>query len=447
MPDIIIFSQKQSARLQYVLDWVFKDIFRLNYLLTGDTEKIKNEHFFISYGTFFPNALYIPASGLLWEKCIQKQQIKTGLWKGIPAFFYRDKKNVTGVQGQFHSIPVTGSDEHLPFDFFSAIFYLITRYEEYLDYAPDKHQRFPHSESILYKNNCLKRPVADEWIYEFYLLLKKRITIDLPAFGYQPTYDIDIAFSFKHKGFQRTTGALVKSFLKGNFKEIAERISILTGRKKDPFDCFDELFRIHKAYNLTPFYFVLASLKTTSFDRNNHPALASMKKLIKDFNAQGNTGMHPSYFSFEKEVFRNEKAFLEKTAGKKIRDSRQHYIRLRLPETYYHLSEEGMCNDWSMGYGAHLGFRAGTGRSFFWFDLKNEQVHSIKVHPFCFMDTTAHFEEKLNAEAAFEQLESMKTLLQKTGSSLVTVFHNFSLGTDPQWQGWKELYFDFLKRI
>src|SRR5690606_19571944 len=108
-----------------------------------------------------------------------------------------------------------------------------------------------------------------------------------------------------------------------------------------------------------------------------------MQNLIQGFEAEGKTGMHPSYFSFEKCIFKKEKAFLEETTGKKLSDSRQHYIRLKVPETYYHLIEEAITDDWSMGFGAQLGFRAGTGRSFLWYDLKNETVSFLRIHPFC----------------------------------------------------------------
>ena len=170
-----------------------------------------------------------------------------------------------------------------------------------------------------------------------------------------------------------------------------------------------------------------------------------MQKLIKGFSREGTPGMHPSYFSSRQEIFLSEKEVLEKISAQKIHQSRQHYIRLHLPQTYYDLTARGIREDWSMGFGSKSGFRAGTGRSFFWYDLQGERPTLLRVHPFCFMDSTAHFEEGLTAEEAFNKLREMYLILKQTHSRLVTVFHNFSLGTDPQWRGWKEAYYRFLK--
>jgi hypothetical protein len=98
-----------------------------------------------------------------------------------------------------------------------------------------------------------------------------------------------------------------------------------------------------------------------------------------------------------------------------------------------------------MGYGSRSGFRAGTGRSFLWYDLTTESTTPLRVHPFCFMDSTAHFEEGLSPDEAFTKLDQMRARLMLTHSSLVTVFHNFSLGSDKGWDGWAERYEQFLK--
>ena len=97
-----------------------------------------------------------------------------------------------------------------------------------------------------------------------------------------------------------------------------------------------------------------------------------------------------------------------------------------------------------MGYGSKSGFRAGTGCSFLWYDLSLERPAPLRIHPFCFMDTTAHYDEGLTSEQAFLKLDSYANILQQTNSRLVTVFHNFSLGTDKEWKGWRELYEKFI---
>ena len=80
---------------------------------------------------------FIKAYGLLTEKGISNQEIIFDYWNKLPIFF-----NV--------------KDSVLPFDIFSASFYLVSRYEEYLPHIKDKYDRFDAKESIAYKNNFLQ---------------------------------------------------------------------------------------------------------------------------------------------------------------------------------------------------------------------------------------------------------------------------------------------------
>jgi hypothetical protein len=41
----------------------------------------------------------------------------------------------------------------------------------------------------------------------------------------------------------------------------------------------------------------------------------------------------------------------------------------------------------------------------------------------------------------------MTRILQRTGSTLITIFHNFSLGTDEGWKGWRNAYEQYVAEI
>jgi len=424
MAAITIYATRESSRLRYVLDWVFTDILHVSYELVTDENELKGMSFFISYGADFPNALSIPDAGLLWENEIKTHDISIGEWRKIPTLYQE-----------------SASAHTLPFDLLSAVFFLIVRYEEYYPHTSDKHGRYPVAESLLYKNNWLQRPLIDEWLYEFYHLLKeKNIPVHLTQFSYTPTYDIDMAYSYKHKGLRRTIGGFTKSILKGDFAAVAERRKVLLTNALDPFDSFVFIKHIHSAYNLKPVYFILTAIQTSRFDKNIDPYEEAMQKIIRRISKDGIIALHPSYYSEDEAVFEKEKRTLQQIAGTKIDRSRQHYLKMKLPDTYRMLIKKGMRHDYTMGYGNALGFRAGTGRSFPWFDLEQNKATQLTVHPFCFMDTTAHFEEQLSLEDAFLILNTMKNTLQSTSSKLITIFHNFSLGTDRKWNGWNDMY-------
>lgn len=430
METIALYSPEHSHRLKFVSDWLFKERLQLDYVIITDPADIPKYPLVITYGKAAGDGISIPDSGLLWQKGIQKPEIATGLWNDIPTLF------------------ACGEPSHtLPFDIFSAIFFLLSRYEEYLPYKPDKHGRYPPTGSILFKKGWLLRPVADEWVHAFRKQLQHafKVNISTTPFLYRPTYDIDMAYSHLYKGARRIVGAYIRALLKVDLKQLKERTHVLKKKQKDPFDSFRWLRQLHKEYGCKPVYFVLSSLKTTAFDKNIHPRHPAMVRVIKNLTRDGVVGIHPSYYSTEEKVMMDEKATLEQITGTKMLVSRQHYIRVKTPSTYRMLIQQGIDEDYTMGYGSKLGFRAGTGNSFLWYDLENEQVTQLRIHPFCFMDTTAFYDSRMSVSEAFEVLEGMSRILEKTGSTLVTVFHNFSLGTSSEWKGWRQAYEQFLQ--
>ena len=429
MESIVVYSAANSTRLKYVLDWLLKERLHLSYSITNDVEATNGLPFFIAYGKPLPKSISIPDTGMLWKNGMKICDPATGMWKDIPALFAWPDSEYT-----------------LPFDLFSAIFFLLSRYEEYYPFVPDKHGRYPAVNSILYKNGWLQRPLADEWVYAFSKELQAATGITIPAtsFSFQPTYDVDMAYSHLHKGIRRIAGAYMRALVKMKLGQISERTQVLKNKQKDPYDSFRWLRQLHKEYDCKPIYFILAAFKTTAFDKNIHPTHPAMMRVIKNIVRDGAIGVHPSYYSDEGDTVSKEKKILENISGRNITISRQHYIRVKTPETYRMLMKNDITEDYSMGYGSHLGFRAGTGNSFYWYDLENDTITPLRIHPFCFMDTTAHFEAKLSPSEAFYKLNAMSKILEKTGSTLTTIFHNFSLGTASEWKGWRSAYEHFL---
>ncbi len=427
MDTIVVYCNQNSPRLEYVSDWLFRERLQLNFRIVTDIADITANEHVVGYGVGNETRLSVPMAGLLAETGTHPVNPDKGKWNGIPTFF-----------------DMADAGCSLPFDMFSAIFYLLSRYEEYQPYEPDKHGRYPAVESILYKSGVLSRPVVDEWVATFRNLLSDTfdISLPLPLFTFRPTYDIDMAYSHLHKGFGRIAGAYIKALLKIDIRQITTRTKVLKKKQKDPYDSFRWLRQLHKEYGFSPAYFILSAQQTTKFDRNIHPEHPAMVRVIKNLVREtgARIGIHPSYYSDTGDVMKEEKALLEQILKYKTRKSRQHYIRLKIPNTYRLLLKNNITEDYSMGYGSHLGFRAGTGCSFMWYDIENEAPAPIRVFPFCFMDTTAHYEMGLPPSEAFDLLRNMSQSLEETGSMLITVFHNFSLGTDEEWSGWRQAY-------
>lgn len=419
--DILIYTTLDSPRLRFVLEWLFRERLGLSYKVMPDKTDTSSAYT-IGYGNTV-GGINIFAAGLLSETGTKSQRVSLDNWQDLDVLYNsRDNKYT------------------IPFDLFSGIFYLLSRYEEYLDFSPDRHGRFPHTSSIL--NSVLERPVVDEWVDYFRKSLEQHwnISIPGPVFSIEPTYDIDIAWAYRNKGLKRFIGSLVKDLATLRLPRLFERLG------KDPYDAFGWMRALHQRYGIKPKYFILAALEVSAFDKNISLHQRSMRVLVKALSMEGEIGTHPSYYT-EGQIgkLRAEKEVLEQVVNRPIMISRQHYIRLRFPETYRQLMAVSVTEDYSMGYSTHIGFRAGTSQSFNWYDLDREKTTGLRIHPFCFMDTTARFDMALSPEQAFNRLHQLSDTLMKIGGKLTTVFHNFSLGTDRGWKDWREQYETLLK--
>lgn len=423
---ITVYAAFDNARLRYVLDWILKERWNVDYTLVHDEAAARAAPFLLSYGMDFEHAVFIPDNGMLRGKGGSEYMANVYGWDH-------------GLFGPLH------------FDLLAAIFWNLARCEEYEPHSPDRHGRFPHEQSKLFRNGWLERPLVDEWLHRLKWLFEEktgytgRLAARQQPPWFLPTYDIDIAWSYRHKGLVRSAGAFVKNALSLRWGAVKQRLLTATGQATDPYDSFALIEKLHAVYTMPSLFFVLAAEQTSAFDKNIAPGHPKMQQLIRELSGWSSVNLHPSYFSQEQpERFAREKNILEQVTGQPIDRSRQHFIRMSLPATYRFLLAQGIRDDYSMGYATHIGFRAGTSFPFFWYDLEKEEQTSLRVHPFCFMDTTARFFMKLSSEDAFRRLWGLRNAMVNTGGSLVTVFHNFSLGTDPGWKGWREEYISFM---
>jgi len=431
---VLIYSHISSSRLLYICHFIFREQLGIDFELTIDSEAFKNhEGAKINYSDskIDANEFYIQNHPLLFENEIKEQAIDCFTSSGSKTFF-----------------KTANSD--FPFDIFAASFYLLSRYEEYLPHEKDEYGRFAHKNSLAYKEDFLNQPLINIWLNEFADKLKAkspagslRTTFNFQpsTFSFQPTYDIDIAYSYKHKGLLRNAGGFIKS-------PSAERIKVLGGGK-DPFDCYNWLNNLHKQYQLEPIYFFLVAEKNGEFDKNILPRKEAMWQLVKKHAALYEIGIHPSWQSNAKpSLLKNEMEWLAEMSGlKHINISRQHYIKLSLPQTYRTLIEAGIENEFSMGYGSINGFRASVASPFFWYDLEKEIQTSLRIHPFCFMDANAYYEQKQNAEQSFEELMNYYKVCKAVNGTLITIWHNNFLGTAKEFAGWREMYERFIPQV
>ena len=427
---LLIYSDKISPRLQYISQFIIGEQLGISYQLTDDKSELnRHEGAILQYAqekTSIDQKKYffIKANGLLTESGIQPVDIDI-LQKGKQLFLF----------------PQENTD--FPLDIFSAGFYLISRYEEYLPHDLDLYGRFSHTASVAFQHGFLNRPLLNEWIVQLGECLKSffpSISQNRVRFSFEPTYDIDIAYAYTGKSFIRNLGGFIKN-------PDMERWQVLAGKRKDPFDAYESMDRWHHEYSLQPVYFFLVAGKRGKYDKNIDPQHPMLHSLIKAVSNKYKIGLHPSWNSnFKDELLEAEKNTLEQISGSEITLSRQHYIRFNLPDTFRKLAAAGIKEEYSMGYGSINGFRASTGSSFLWYDLEKEQTTDLRIFPFCFMEANSYYEQQQSTEMTLEEMEYYLMICRSYHCPMRTIFHNQFLGSDKSFKGWKEIYVSFLQR-
>ncbi len=400
----------------------------IDFKLTIDSEKFKSHtgpKINYSNSKLSQDEFHISNHPLLFESGIKPQQINCFVTTNNKAFFKTENSD-------------------FPFDILAATFYLLSRYEEYLPHEKDMYGRYDYVNSLANKEDFLNLPLVNIWMLKLAEALKLKfpsLHIQLPTFNFQPTYDIDIAYAYKHKGLLRNIGGFLKS-------PSAERINVLAGNSKDPFDCYDWLHQFHQQNSLQPVFFFLAAQANGKYDKNILPHNDAMWKLIKQHAKKYSIGMHPSWQSGDdKSLLKKEKEQLEAMAETEINQSRQHYIRFNLTEGYSRLLAAGITDDFSMGYGSINGFRASVSSTFYWYNLEKEEQTTLRIHPFCFMDANSFYEQKQDTRQTAEELKHYLQVCKQVNGTLITIWHNNFLGTTTAFNGWRELYEEFIAQV
>lgn len=424
---IIIYSKQITERLNYTLDLIFNSVLEVGFELTDDKELFLDSHFpKIKYSDEdFGDGLFLNPHKLLFETGISAQEIKSFSYEKQWCFFS------------------TSANSFLPFDVFASSFYIASRYEEYLFAGQTEHNRFPAEESIQYKNKVLDEPIINQWAQ----ILAERISEKYPEFSipkkrfkFLMTIDVDNAWAYLNKRFFIQTGGLLRSFLLRNTQEFDFRLKVLLGKLPDPYDTFGFIEKTFAgAENHLKFFFLLAN--RGKYDKNISHSNTEFRSLIRQLANKYEVGIHPSYASNQQpDLLGLEKSRLETILEKPVKNSRQHYLMLNLPQTYENLIASGIENDYTMGYADAIGFRAGLCTPFHFFNLEKNISTGLTVFPLMFMDVTLKDYLKLSPEQAIIETEKLMNKVKATGGTFVALWHNESINNLGFWKNWQEAF-------
>ena len=422
-----IFSNQLSPRLLYTLDVIFRDILGTTFTITTNSKEFdKYQGPKIAYSDqSFPNAFSIKPIDLLFESGIREVDIEVDRTSEIPRLFSHKKT------------------ADINFDVFSATFYLVSRYEEYLPHRTDKHDRYMHTESIAWRYGFLMKPVVNHWVLELANALKEKFPSFQylqPQFTFTPTFDVDDAYFLKNQPFSKQILSLLGSLKKGDKKLLKEKWKILTSDFLDPYDTFEASIMELMQENIRPIFFVLMG-NYGGFDNAIDADNLKFRGVIKAIADYCDIGIHPSYASnLDESLLENEIQELNEILHRPIVKSRQHYLKIKLPGTYQKLINKDIKEDYSMAYAGFPGFRASIATPYYFYDLDYEKKTNLLIYPTSLMDGTLKNYLKLSTTEAEEWIIQIIQEIKNVNGTFISLWHNNSISDFGEWEGWQAVY-------
>ena len=381
---LLILSPKNSPRLDYVCQVIFGHVLGLEYSITNNEEKYKAHTDF--------KLRYLPKTNFLFETDIRKQD-----------------------------------EEILLQDKPALAFYLLTNYEEYLPDCPrDQHGRIVHEQSFVVRHQLHKQATVQHIALEYKALLSKQkpdFSWSNRAYRFVPTFDIDIAYAFKGKTFFHFCGALSKSIFTLQWNNARQIVKAQFQQDfQDPYDVYDIEKQLCEQHQLRPIYFFLTSDRT-QYDRNISPRSPYFSELIQKLKTFATIGLHPSYHSKNQNDIIKEKKTLEEKGQVKIQYSRQHFLKVKFPDTFRNLIAAGITDDYSLGLHDRIGFRNGMAIPFPFFDVKDNKITPLMLHPLLAMDSAAV--QELGMEEKYQKgISQLIQEVKTVGGEMVALWHS-----------------------
>ncbi|MFR3330649.1 MAG: polysaccharide deacetylase family protein [Odoribacter splanchnicus] len=322
-------------------------------------------------------------------------------------------------------------------DIFASSFFMLTRWEEYVNKTRDSHGRFPGEASVAFRNRFLHRPVVNEYVEMLWNILKASgYTGERKEQKFQLvlTHDVDVMKSVNP--LRVIAGDILK---RRDFKRALLHIPALF---KDPVDTYSFLMdQSEKIGVKSHFYFMAVENRNNDYDTPYYLNTKKFRRLVRKIRERGHViGFHPGYTTCRNEErWGMEKNRLEHVMDEKLAEGRQHYLMMEVPYTLRIWEKQGMKVDSTLGYADREGFRCGTGNCFPVFDFLERRVLGLYESPLVVMDGTLRTYRNQSCDQAMDIISSYIACGKKYNMPVTFLFHNSSFDRR-MWQGWKKMY-------
>ena len=297
-----------------------------------------------------------------------------------------------------------GDKFHLNLDIFGSAFFMLSRYEELITKDRDKHDRFPATSSVAFKEGFLERPIINEYL-EILWACMKQLWPDLKRRKRRPATDVSCDVDDPFDCLVNHPITLLKTSVMDVLKRRDIKLAIkrvvnlpmshFGVRRFDPYNTFEWYMNICSENNLQATFYFIVDNTAGKIDGCYSVYEEKITKLIGSIINNGHKiGVHGSYNTYknqpqvEKEYFIFQRELVEKYNYNFPIGIRQHYLRVDYSQTHDILDRVGYDYDASGGYADSPGFRFGVCYDFpMWSFINKRKLHIVQK-PLIAMDVT-----------------------------------------------------------
>ncbi|RLF43703.1 MAG: hypothetical protein DRN29_09680 [Thermoplasmata archaeon] len=242
------------------------------------------------------------------------------------------------------------------------------------------------------------------------------------------THDIDLI----HPSMKYRLYTALKFVSKFKFKSAVNRIL-----KDEPFLNFKEIMKLEESYGAKSTFFIMG----IGYDGIHH--FYDVEELEHELgniiDNEFEIALHGGYNSFDNmDAIKSEKSRLEKVINRKVVGYRNHFLRMKIPDTWKILHELGFKYDSTFGYRKKVGYRDKKMHPFF-----PDGIEILEI-PLVIMDTALLHYMQLNLEDAWMECRRLIDIAIENEGVVTILWHNFSFD-DIRYTGWGKLYEKILK--
>ena len=335
-------------------------------------------------------------------------------------------------------------------DIFAATFFMLSRWEEYVNTNRDSHNRFPSSESLASKQGFLNRPIINEYIDKLKIMLLEldnKLVFKSYKYKFILTHDVDSIYKWDTiKKFIRNLGGdlIVRKSISEFLKTIFYYTQVKLRLKNDPFDTFDYLMDISDKIGVKSHFFFMGK-GLTKFDNMYNSLDNKTKYLVDKIKRRGHfIGIHPTYDAYNnKKQFKKEKNELEFNLNTKMTFGREHFLRFEVPTTWQIWEDCNMEWDSTLSFADREGFRCGICYEFSVYNILTRKKLNLKEKPLIVMETSFLYQDNITPELIKERIVYLINKVKKHNGEFVLLWHNSNFNIK-KWDKSKNIYSEIL---